>query len=299
MHKQFDFRAGFNAALLLAAVMSCVPGSAFAAAADTAKETEFTPVVGQEGKDVIWVPTPDKTVEKMLTVANVGPKDFVIDLGSGDGRIVVNAAKLGARAFGVDMNPKMVKLSEDRAAKEGVTERAKFYVRDIFETDLRPATVVTMYLLPQLNMRLRPSILNLKPGTRIVSHAFDMGDWEPDVYDTSTGNSVRMWVVPAKVSGAWQWQTKSGAGEKPVVLELDQKFQHVSGNFKSAGSKMSLRDAKLQGDEISFTVIEENGSGTIRHDYSGHVNGNTIDGAVKSSNSQAASKWSATRKSAG
>ncbi|HTP95129.1 MAG TPA: class I SAM-dependent methyltransferase [Burkholderiales bacterium] len=276
------------AALALGAALS------LAAHAVAAAEKEYQPVVGQEGKDVIWVPTPEKTVEKMLAVANVGPSDMVIDLGCGDGRIVIAAAKRGARAFGVDMNPDMIKLSERHAAADGVTERAKFYVRDIFETDLKPATVVTMYLLPQLNLRLRPTLLALKPGTRIVSHAFDMADWEPDVYDTSTGNSVRLWIVPAKVSGSWSWQMNAAGGERSVSLDLDQTYQKLTGSVK-AGGKLALRDAKLAGDAISFSLVDESAGGA-RYDFSGHVNGGVIDGSVKSGNG-ATAKWHATRNS--
>ena len=292
MHSELCIR--FLAALAFAATLGA-GFDTFAQAPAQKEKEEYTPVVGQEGKDVIWVPTPEKTVDRMLSVANVGEKDFVIDLGSGDGRIVIAAAKRGAQAFGVDLNPNMVKLSENRAAREGVTARAKFYVRDIFETDVKQATVITMYLLPQLNLRLRPTILDMKPGTRIVSHAFDMAEWEPDVSDTSTGNSVRMWIVPAKVSGAWTWQMKSGAVEKNVAFEIDQKFQKISGGIKADGAKMSVRDAKLNGDQISFTVLEESGATTLRHDFSGHVNGNAIEGSMKSSNGPTA-RWTAARR---
>src|SRR6188508_1564033 len=171
--------------------------------------SEFQPQVGQDGKDVIWVPTPQALVDKMLDMAKVTPKDYVIDLGSGDGRTVITAAKRGAKALGIEYNPDMVELSKRNAAKAGVTDKASFMKADLFEADLSPATVITMFLLPDINLKLRPKILNLKPGTRIVSNSFTMGDWNAD--DTAVVKegcvsycTAYLWIVPAKVEGTWQ-----------------------------------------------------------------------------------------------
>jgi len=178
--------------------------------AEPAKPPEFTPEVGQAGKDVIWVPTPQTTVDRMLDMAAAKPGDTVIDLGSGDGRTVITAAKRGIKAMGVEYNPKMVELSRRNAEKEGVGDKAVFVNGDIFKTDFSHATVLTMYLLPRLNMRLRPTILKMKPGTRVVSHSFHMEDWEADDAFNSDGEKCKeyctayFWVVPAQVAGTTQ-----------------------------------------------------------------------------------------------
>lgn len=182
----------------------------------------FEPQVGQQGKDVVWVPTPQELVDKMLEIAQVNSSDFVIDLGSGDGRTVISAAKLGAKALGVEFNPDMVALSRENAKKEGVTHLVEFVEGDLFETDLSKATVITMFLLPEINLKLRPKLLELKPGTRIVSNTFTMGDWQEDLEATTeenwnSWNQAHLWIIPAKVEGSW----KTGNGE----LQLIQKYQ--------------------------------------------------------------------------
>src|SRR5437762_723145 len=168
----------------------------------------FTPEVGQPGKDVVWVPTPQALVDRMLDMAKVTPQDYVVDLGSGDGRTVITAARRGARAHGIEYNPDMVRLSERNAAAEGVAANATFAKADLFESDFSQATVITMFLLPEINLKLRPKILDLKPGTRIVSNTFTMGDWMPDetamVGDCVAWCTALYWIVPAKVAGAWQ-----------------------------------------------------------------------------------------------
>src|SRR5499425_1795053 len=189
---------------------------------------EYEPSVGQEGKDVVWVPTPQALVDKMLDMAKVTPKDYVIDLGSGDGRTVITAAKRGAKALGIEYNPDMVELSKRNAAKEGVSDKASFVKADLFESDFSQAQVITMFLLSSINMKLRPKILDLKPGTRIVSNTFDMADWKPDESATLPGcNSwctAHLWIVPAKVDGTWI----SPQGE----LTFKQIFQNISGTLK-------------------------------------------------------------------
>src|SRR5690349_10053356 len=190
-----------------------------------ASAQKFEPQVGQAGKDVIWVPTPEEVVERMLTMAQVTPNDFVVDLGSGDGRTVIMAAKkFGARSLGVEYNPDMVKLSQENAQKAGVAERAQFRRADIFATDFSQATVITLYLLPALNMKLRPTILAMKPGTRVASHSFTMEDWEPDVVSTLDGRRAYCWIVPANVMGTWSLD----AGGQKADLSLEQTFQKIN-----------------------------------------------------------------------
>jgi SAM-dependent methyltransferase len=240
---------------------------------------EFQPQVGQEGKDVIWVPTPQALVDKMLDMGKVTPKDYVIDLGSGDGRTVITAAKRGAKALGIEYNPDMVELSKRNAAKEGVSDKASFMKADLFESDFSQATVITMFLLPDINIRLRPKILNLKPGTRIVSNSFTMGDWTADETVTVKDNCVsyctaHLWIVPAKVEGAWHMPQ----GE----LTLKQNYQMVSGTLKSGNATTPIANGKLNGDQIAFTA------GGV--EYAGRVSGNSIEGTSKTSGT-----WKATR----
>ncbi len=242
----------------------------------------YQPQVGQPGKDVVWVPTPQALVDKMLDMAKVTPKDYVIDLGSGDGRTVITAAKRGARAMGIEYNPDMVDLSKQNAAKAGVSDKATFVKADLFESDFSKATVITMFLLPDINLRLRPKILDLKPGTRVVSNTFTMGEWDPDETATVNGNctswcTAYLWIVPAKVEGTW----KLPQGE----LTLNQQFQMISGSLKSGGRTMPISNGKLHGDEITFQAGQAQ--------YTGRVSGNTMEGTVKSGASTG--KWKAAR----
>ena len=240
---------------------------------------EFEPQVGQEGKDVIWVPTPQGLIDKMLDMTKVTPADYVIDLGSGDGRTVIAAAKRGARAQGIEYNPDMVELSKRNAEKAGVAGKANFAKADLFESDFAEATVITMYLLPTINIKLRPKILDLKPGTRIVSHAFTMDDWTADQTESFDGRTAYMWIVPAKVEGTWQL----AQGE----LALKQSFQMVTGTFKTGGSTVAVTNGKLRGDQLSFTAS--------MIDYTGRVSGNGMEGTSKGASS---GPWNATRTSA-
>ena len=240
----------------------------------------FEPHSGQEGKDVVWVPTSQALVEKMLDIAKVTPKDFVIDLGSGDGRTVITAAKRGAKARGVEFNPDMVALSRKKADAEGVKDKVEFMQGDLFQADLSQATVITMFLLTEINLKLRPFLLDLKPGTRIVSNSFNMGEWTPDETAHLTDGceswcDALLWIIPAKVEGSW----KMPQGE----LKLDQEFQMVSGSMKTRNKTMKISDGRLNGNHITFTVNNEK--------YSGLVNGNSIEGIVVSG--QNSSKWNA------
>jgi hypothetical protein len=251
--------------------------------------------------DVPFVPTGDETVDRMLRMANVGPKDYVIDLGSGDGRIVITAAKqFGATGFGVELNTERWKLSLRNAEKEGVAERATFFQRDLFETDISKATVLTMYLLPAVNIKLRPRVLSeLRPGTRVVSHDFDMGDWQPDARADRGWTRVYLWIVPARVEGNWAWKQGIGSGGSEFVAELRQQYQMINGPVRIDNESFWLQDARLRGEEIGFTVIGDAGKLRIRHEYSGRVAGDTIKGTVRMINGDNAAPvsapWAATR----
>ncbi len=256
-----------------------ITGAAYAQAQPAQKE--YHPQVGQEGKDVIWVPTPQPLVEKMLDMAKVTPQDYVIDLGSGDGRTVIAAAKRGATALGIEYNPDMVELSKRNAAKEGVSGKATFVKADLFESDFSKATVITMFLLPDINLKLRPKILDLKPGTRIVSNSFTMGEWAADATTSAKDGctsycTAYLWIVPAKAGGTW----KLSQGE----LTLKQEFQMVSGTLKNGSNTVQISDGKLNGDQISFTA------GAVQ--YKGRVSGNTREGS-----SNPGGSWKATRAS--
>jgi hypothetical protein len=247
----------------------------------------------QEGVgDVVYVPTPQIVVDEMLRMAKVGPKDFVIDLGSGDGRMVITAAKkFGARGFGVDLDAVLLKLSNENAQREGVADRARFIEQNLFETDLSQATVITSYLLPEMNEKLRPKILNLDPGTRVVAHDYHMGEWQADemhtldVPEKKVGNPgksyVYRWIVPAKIAGRWQSQFASGAHPANLEFEFEQRFQMFDGVAKSGSQKMTLRVPKLEGDQLSFQFFTKPGDVSTRHEFKGTVKGDLIEGTLR------------------
>jgi len=251
--------------------------AANAYAQTAAPQKPFEPVSGQAGKDVVWVPTPQALVEKMLDMAKATPQDFVMDLGSGDGRTVITAAKRGIRAMGIEYNPDMVELSKKKAAEAGVSDKVTFVKADLFETDLSKASVITMFLLPQINLKLRPKILDLKPGTRVVSNSFTMDDWEADQTATienceSSWCTALLWIVPAKVEGTWTLPQGK--------LTLKQQFQKVTGTLGPA----QIADGRLHGDEISFTVG--------KNKYTGKVNGTMMKGSITGGSG---GSWSATK----
>src|SRR5476651_608699 len=222
-----------------------VSGLALVAAlslAQAQQATEYQPGIGQEGKDVVWVATNQAVVNKMLDMANVTANDFLIDLGSGDGRLVITAAKRGAKAIGIEYNPDMVELSKRNAAKEGLADKVTFMKADIFESDFSQATVLTLFLLPHLNVRLRPTILAMKPGVRVVSNTFDMGDWPPEERTNLAGDCMShctalFWIVPAKVQGRWQMPR----GE----FVLEQKYQMLSGTMKLGKVSTAINGGKM------------------------------------------------------
>jgi hypothetical protein len=247
---------------LVAVACSLLSTIACAQATADTQQKPFEPTVAQAGKDVIWVPTPQVTVDTMLELAKVTPSDYVIDLGSGDGVTVITAAKKGATAQGVEFNPDMVGLSRRRAQEAGVAARASFVQGDLFEADLSKATVITLFLLPDINRRLRPKLLDLAPGTRIVSNSFEMGDWEPDAQAKSepctTWCTALLWIIPAKVAGTWQ------LGNDPLVLA--QRYQIVEGTLGG----VPISGGRLHGAELTFTA---NGKA-----YTAKVAGDTMTG---------------------
>jgi SAM-dependent methyltransferase len=262
-------------------------GGALAQTAAPASQ-DYSPSVGQEGKDVIWVPTPQSLVERMLQMAKTTSNDYVVDLGSGDGRTVITAAKkFGARALGIEYNPDMVELSKRNAQKEGVADKTQFMRADIFETDFSKATVLTLYLLPSLNVKLRPTILNMRPGTRVVSHAFTMDDWAPDQVESSEGRTAYMWIVPAKVSGTWRVEIPGGQTYETSFI---QQFQNVGGSAKASNKPVQFSNGKLRGDTITFSIADDS---NVRRDFTGRVSGDRIEGTVQANDAQ--SKFVATR----
>jgi len=252
-------------------------------AQDKPAAQEYQPEVGQAGKDVVWVPTPQALVDKMLDLAKVTARDYVIDLGSGDGRTVITAARRGARALGIEYNPDMVALSQRNAANEGFGDKARFMKADLFESNFSQATVITMFLLPDINLKLRPKILDLKPGTRIVSNSFTMGEWQHDRSVKATEQegcksycTAYLWIVPAKVEGTW----KLAEGE----LTLKQSFQMITGTLRGGGRETVVK-GRLNGEQIRFKAGEAQ--------YSGRVTGDAIKGSMKSGSGTG--EWSATR----
>ena len=254
---------------------------------------QYQPQVGQAGKDVIWVPTPDEVVDRMLTMAQVTPQDFVMDLGAGDGKIAIAAAKkFGARAVGIEYNPEMAKHANANAAAAGVAGngpgKATIRQADIFQTDIKEATVITLYLLPALNMKLRPTILAMRPGTRVVSHSFTMEDWEADEISTLDGRRAYFWVVPAQVMGSWNLE----ANNQKMDLTLEQTFQKINGSVGFAPVHAGLRDTRLRGPFIQFSYVGQDG---VRRDFNGRVNGAKMEGSFRDEKG-GEGKWTAAKK---
>jgi SAM-dependent methyltransferase len=246
------------------------------------------PQQGQPGKDVIWLPTPEALVERMLAMAQVGPRDVLYDLGSGDGRLVIAAARRGARSVGVEFNPELVAFSEGRARQEGVAGKARFVKGDIFETDFSEATVVTLYLLPALNMRLRPKLLEMKPGTRVVSHAFGMEDWAPDESSRAAGRTAHLWIVPAPVGGPWRVALKGGPS---FDVTLAQRYQEIEGTVALGAVEAGLREPSLRGDAIRFGFVDQDGEW---HELAGTVSGGRMAGTYRAA--RRSGEWTATRR---
>jgi len=266
-----DFMKFFKSWLLFVGL--ALSFQSFAQFPSDSGDDQYQPRIGQEGKDVIWMPTSNDLVNLMLKTAKVGPSDLVYDLGAGDGKIAIAAAKnFGARAVGIEFNPEMAALAQRNAKRAGVGDRVTIINGDIFKEDFSKATVVTLYLLPDLNLRLRPTILKMKPGTRVVSHAFTMGDWEPD-QELDVGSRGFYWVVPANVAGEWSLNGIESLNK--VTLSLTQHYQNIAGNITIGNKPQPILKAKLQGDRLSFSYM---GRKNTLHNISGKVTGNEFRG---------------------
>jgi SAM-dependent methyltransferase len=242
--------------------------------------------------DVPYVPSKPEVVAEMLRMAKVGKNDVLYDLGCGDGRIVITAAQLfGTRGVGIDIDPDRIAESKENAEKAGVSNLVKFYEKDLFEADFREATVVSLYLLTSVNLRLRPRLLDqLRPGTRVVSHNYGMDTWKPDestvVMVNEQSHNVYLWIVPANVSGTWEWAMSEGGKKVPYVVEFQQHFQWPAGKIKVNGNEVPLEAVKLVGDKISFAVEKRTGGKTGNMSFEGRVVGNTIEGAAVAQGAQ-------------
>jgi SAM-dependent methyltransferase len=264
----------------LALAAACLLTAAFAVDADARDrkdcERDYKPQVGQSGKDVVWVPTPDELVQRMLRMAKVTPQDLVYDLGAGDGKIAIAAGKLGANSVGIEYNPDMAKLANCMVTADGVASKTKIIQGDIFKEDFSKATVITMYLLPELNLCVRHRILAMKPGTRVTSHQFTMGDWEADETSEFEYRTAYLWIVPARVDGIWALRDANGA---TTTINLTQTFQKLSGEVVSGASRQPLVGATLRGDQLRFAFNDEKG---VTRTFNGTVRGNELAGTFKS-----------------
>ena len=268
-------------ALTIALGVASCPVRAQDTAAPAAPAAPATPdAIPEVKKDVPYVPTPETVVEKMIELAKITPQDVAYDFGCGDGRLVIAAVKAGAkRGLGVDIDPQRIKEANENAKAAGVTDKVEFQVKDLFTMDFKDATVLTMYLLPSVNMKLRPKILDeMKPGSRGVSHAFDMEDWEPEQVVTVEpgGQTVYMWTVPAKVEGAWDVKIKNGQGEQQATLNLKQAINKVTGTAKIGDKEAQIADAKLIGDQLTFALSDQP---DVK--YTCKVDGASINGTAK------------------
>ena len=253
-------------------IAACLAGMLFAAA---------FPARAQPKLEVPYVPTPQVVVDEMLRIANVVPQDTVMDLGSGDGRIVITAAKkFGARGIGVELDFHLLIQSEESARQAGVEDRVRFLEQDLFKADLAQATVITMYLLPSVTRRLRPRLLELRPGTRIVSHDFDLDDWQPD-RKTYIRKNVFLWIVPAKVAGRWRTRLALPPVERQLELEFKQSYQEVTAHARLNGVPAPVWEAKLAGDRLSFVVVDStNRDNEANLYFEGRVAGDAVEGEV-------------------
>ncbi len=242
-------------------------------------ERDYKPQVGQSGKDVVWVPTPDELVQRMLRMAKVTPQDLVYDLGAGDGKIAIAAGKLGANSVGIEYNPDMAKLASCLVTAEGVPSKTKIIQGDIFKEDFSKATVITMYLLPELNLCVRHRILAMKPGTRVTSHQFTMGDWEADETNEIEYRTAYLWIVPARVDGTWVLREDTGS----TTINLTQNFQKISGDVVSDAGRQPLVGATLRGDQLRFAFNDAKG---LTRTFNGTVRGTELAGTMKTGSAE-------------
>ncbi len=288
---------------ILSPIARCVQGALVAACCTLAGLAN-----AQDFGDTPYVQTPANVVKAMLETAKVGPKDYVIDLGSGDGRMVITAAKeYGARGFGVDHDVRLVRIANANAAKEGVADRAVFYARDLYKTDIHRATVMSIYLLPEVNLMVRPKLFReLKPGTRIVSHDYDMGEWKPDAQFTLEApgktvgrdpvSKVFYWVVPANVTGEWSATVRSSPKPQELTLKLAQKFQFADGSIEAGDARAALEEVTLVGPQLTFKARLPNASGgSAVQEFTGRVVGDSIEGTIKTEPNARALSWRARR----
>jgi len=276
MSRPAERTSGRTRSALLASVLLCLSLFAPACATQDQPAGHLQPIVGQPGKDVVWVPTPYRLIERMLQMADTTGKDVVVDLGSGDGRIPITAAKkFGARSLGIEYEADLVQLSRRSAAREGVADRVRFLRQDLFETDLSEATVVTLYVNAEIMLALRPRLLGLKPDTRVVSHQFTLGDWEADEEAIVEGTSAYLWVVPAKAEGKWQLRL----GQDIYELQLQQEYQILRGLAEHQGKRSPVFSARLRGADIRFLFVDRNGD---PRSFSGRVTGDAMEGASPS-----------------
>ncbi len=246
--------------------------------ATDAQDEPFVPQLGRHGKDVMWLPTPDALVTRLLSMAGVGPQDRVVDLGSGDGKIVIAAAReFEAPARGVEFDPSMVEVSRRNAEQAGVAQLARFEQGDIFATDFSDATVVAMYLLPELNLRLRPTLMAMPPGTRIVTHQFHMGRWEPDETTLMAHRPGYLWIVPANAGGEWSISYPQDGGQGKATLTISQTFQKIKGTAQMGALQTTLRQPRLSGQRIAFAFTDEQGH---LREFSGTIQGDRLRGNV-------------------
>jgi len=244
-------------------------------ASTTTASAEYKPQVGQEGKDVIWVPTPEGLIDKMLAAAKVNDKDTLFDLGAGDGIIAITAARqYGAKSVGIEYNPEMAQFARRKVAEAGMNDKVKIITGDIFQEDFSAATVVTLYLMPHLNLKLRPILLKMKPGTRVVSNTFTMGEWEPDETMLDQHWKAFFWVVPAQIEGAW---VMTGIEGGPLCMNISQVFQNIGGTLTRGGQTLTLLGAKLRGDEVKFQFVTPDRK---VHSFSGRLEGGRLTGTV-------------------
>lgn len=274
------------AAAALAALVLALPAAA-------QKDKDYEPHVGQAGKDVIWVPTPEEVVERMLRMAQVTANDYVVDLGAGDGKIAIAAAKkFGARALGIEYNEEMARHAQRNVERAGVAGRARIVQGDIFVSDFSQATVITMYLLPALNLKLRPQILAMRPGTRVVSHSFTMDDWEADEISSLDGRRAYFWLVPAAVAGAWTLELAGGGATEKLELTLEQRFQKIEGTVALGSARGGLREARLRGFLIAFAYVDDKG---VRREFNGRVSGARMEGSFRTDNGTEG-RWTAAKR---
>jgi SAM-dependent methyltransferase len=279
--------ATFATLALIGALVTAPPAAAqpFTSAPQPAQSA---PAIGQVSKDSVWVPTPERLIHRLLQLADVTARDTVLDLGSGDGRVPIYAAKyFGARAIGVELEENLIRVSNEAARASGVAHRVRFVRQDLFETDLAQASVITLYISPGVMTRLKPRLLALKPGTRIVSHQFTLDDWEPDESIRSEGRMGYLWVVPGNVAGTW---TIDGPGDA-LRIEITQKYQSLTLRGERAGKPVAVIGGRLRGNEISFSSFDADG--TSRH-FRGRVSGSRMDGESERDGTKPL-RWRATR----